>query len=501
MLKESSYLRIFSLRQVMLLLTALIIVIVVIFALLSYKHLQKQVANSRLQQSYEFLNISSHSLSQELSFYNDLLESYAMDTMVRDAIVFDNEASALKWSNQVRAVLPQSLGAALFTSEGKILDEAFAQSIGNSCITDLQHRTKDTNIRTIPVHTDVPSLAHFDLTAPVMDETNNVIGLVFVSFSLQKLKESVELLANSNSAIALTDGKEGEILVASNNWGSINDPVEFDKKITNTNWHLKAQLKPGDMASALPVIGSLIIAGGALVVMLMLVLHRILVHNYFNVVDDIKDVVKRISNGELVDVQEATSKNQFFTLGVELSDELKTLSHRHKALHIESQTDALTGLANRRLFDHSLKYIVHNHKLENKTFCIVLIDLDNFKEINDRYGHVCGDNVLRALASAMRRVERVNDLASRWGGDEFAALLPEMTEQHVEVWVDRLRHAFHSFQRKIDGLPFEDYCKISCGITCISPGDKRDTVRLLHDADISLYNDKKSHNTNAQQQA
>jgi diguanylate cyclase (GGDEF)-like protein len=113
------------------------------------------------------------------------------------------------------------------------------------------------------------------------------------------------------------------------------------------------------------------------------------------------------------------------------------LMQAHRALH-----DPLTGLPNRALFDSMLTTAAHRVHRAGRRGVVVLADLDNFKAVNDIYGHRCGDEVLRAVARRLTDVLRRADIVARLGGDEFAILLEDEAETNVEQVMRKLRAAF-----------------------------------------------------------
>ncbi len=104
------------------------------------------------------------------------------------------------------------------------------------------------------------------------------------------------------------------------------------------------------------------------------------------------------------------------------------LKQMRDALLEQAATDVLTGLANRRRFDEALATECQRLSRTRATLALIMIDVDHFKLFNDKYGHVGGDDCLRALADALRAsMSRAPDLAARYGGEEFACILPETT--------------------------------------------------------------------------
>ena len=151
---------------------------------------------------------------------------------------------------------------------------------------------------------------------------------------------------------------------------------------------------------------------------------------------------------------------------------------RHLAFH-----DPLTGLANRMLFYDRLTHAVATHTRKDRTFAVLFIDLDGFKEINDRLGHNAGDTVLQVTAERLRTGLRATDTVARFGGDEFAIVLEDLasaadarpTAQRV---VDAVQEPID-----IDGMPAR--VSASVGIAVNSPGAT--AADLIRDADTAMY--------------
>ncbi len=118
--------------------------------------------------------------------------------------------------------------------------------------------------------------------------------------------------------------------------------------------------------------------------------------------------------------------------------ELRTLTERLTGL---SATDALTGIPNRRAFDQRLTVERARAARYGTPLSLVMVDLDHFKNLNDRHGHPAGDAMLRAVAAVLDREKRAGDLVARYGGEEFAAILPHTDEDSAAAWAERVRRA------------------------------------------------------------
>lgn len=110
-----------------------------------------------------------------------------------------------------------------------------------------------------------------------------------------------------------------------------------------------------------------------------------------------------------------------------------------KHVHERAVRDSLTGLINRRMWESLVQQELNKATRNDQAVSMMLIDLDHFKEINDRHGHLHGDDVLKRTADTLRRVLRDADAPCRWGGDEFAVLLTDCDSEQVNVVAGRLR--------------------------------------------------------------
>lgn len=148
-------------------------------------------------------------------------------------------------------------------------------------------------------------------------------------------------------------------------------------------------------------------------------------------------------------------------------------------------TDALTGLDNRRKLEVELEL---RRKL-GRPFCVLMIDLNRFKEVNDQHGHAAGDEVLKQFASELRGVIRSTDLAGRWGGDEFMLVL-DCSAPKAEAQLGRIREWVFGTYTVLDaGKEFEVQVTAAIGVAEWYPGEAAaDTIKR---ADEAMYADKK----------
>jgi diguanylate cyclase (GGDEF)-like protein len=146
--------------------------------------------------------------------------------------------------------------------------------------------------------------------------------------------------------------------------------------------------------------------------------------------------------------------------------------------------DALTGILNRRSFVERAEVEIMRARRAGKPLCVLMLDIDHFKQINDTYGHAGGDTALRALAQTLRGAIRPSDLLGRLGGEEFAVLLPDTAPEAALVLAERLRAVVDQSLVNFGGLAIRQTVSIGCAAGL---DGEAGLDALLRDADHALY--------------
>jgi diguanylate cyclase (GGDEF)-like protein len=158
-------------------------------------------------------------------------------------------------------------------------------------------------------------------------------------------------------------------------------------------------------------------------------------------------------------------------------------SHYENVLH-ETIHDKLTGLFNRPYFDEVYNQQVASSKRYNDDFTILFIDIDNFKDINDTYGHLAGDEALKEIAATITAEKRDSDIAARFGGEEFVLLMTHTDNVSAFIFAERLRRQIETLEISYLGQVFK--LTVSGGIASY-PFNTQDPQQLLHLADSAVY--------------
>ncbi|MGV8899177.1 MAG: diguanylate cyclase domain-containing protein [Burkholderiaceae bacterium] len=193
--------------------------------------------------------------------------------------------------------------------------------------------------------------------------------------------------------------------------------------------------------------------------------------------------------GEIYPLKDLHERNR--ELEVLVAERTRELGEANNKLVQLSNTDGLTGIANRRSFDFVLAQEWNRAQRAGATLSLVMLDVDKFKHYNDYYGHLAGDDCLRALASALAKTgRRAGELVARYGGEEFVVLLPDTSAPEAlevahsiqrEVWSLALPHA----EMRLGIVTF------SLGVASLVPTTQYTSEYLVRQADLALYRAKK----------
>jgi diguanylate cyclase len=204
----------------------------------------------------------------------------------------------------------------------------------------------------------------------------------------------------------------------------------------------------------------------------------------------IESVMKAVSSIISETRSLVTETNQFETQLLISTEEVERLKEELSYARQEAMLDPLTGVMNRRGFDQRLRSMISEvGRQQVVNFCLMLMDIDKFKEINDNHGHLLGDKVLCAVAELLTRHTKGKDACARFGGDEFAILLPDIGSNNARNLADYLRTIVEKIVLKrpnsgsvVGGI------SVSIGVAAYRMGETDED--LLHRCDQALYRSK-----------
>ena len=178
----------------------------------------------------------------------------------------------------------------------------------------------------------------------------------------------------------------------------------------------------------------------------------------------------------------AVERDKMYQELIAARDQLQLQAEKLKAI---ASTDSLTGLLNRRAARERFERLYQQSNRAPTPLSLLLIDIDHFKQINDRYGHLEGDRIIVGVADVIQSTLRSVDLGVRWGGEEFVVLVPNTHLDQAVILANKLRNAL-----KAQSLDKMGVITASFGVTEYHPGDTEEA--MMKRADKALYNAKES---------
>lgn len=167
----------------------------------------------------------------------------------------------------------------------------------------------------------------------------------------------------------------------------------------------------------------------------------------------------------------------------------KTLEQKLKQVEHNASFDIVTGIFNRRVFESRLKQEIGRAARYDYALSIILLDIDKFKSFNDNYGHSVGDEILRKLANLLSENVRNYDIVARWGGEEFAIILPNTTKTQAAIKAEKLRTLI------VNNLKHDNQTlTCSFGVSTLEPSDNSNSIFIRADKALYLAKDNNRNN-------
>ena len=414
-------------------------------------------------------------------YYQELVNNLARDPELIDQMLVGTIDDKQEWASSRQRLVPSILGLALVSPSGEIYGDPKLLRIGPSCQRDLREQGTRVPAQS-PIHRDMPGLEHVDLIAVVHGPGGEALGKVFVSLRLAQLQRAIDDSTQPGHAITLLDAM-GQPVVSSGTLQGAKREVRVN--LPEIGWLLVVQSPINRLShnGGLQILAGLLTLAGVLVLLVMVVmrLRRPLQQEIHAALEALSSLTRNESAPPIV-----TRYKEFVPVAAAINHIAQQLHGQREQLAKLSLTDPLTELPNRRAFETRFPQAQGLAERQHPV-ALILLDIDHFKGVNDRYGHGVGDQVLLALAQSLKELTRRADLAARLAGDEFAVLLSDLDATGVDAWYQRLRDHFRS---ELNAFGLELQTGLSAGQTWLG-GASSDTINdALARADRALYRAK-----------
>jgi diguanylate cyclase (GGDEF)-like protein len=421
------------------------------------------------------------SVMRRWDYYQELADNLARDPQLADFMLTGSVKAMQDWAVSRQRLLPNVLGLALVSPQGEVYGDTNLLRVGPSCQRDLRQRL--TSPSQILIHRDMPGLEHVDLLVGVHGPDGVLLGKVFLSVRLTQLQRIITESVQPGHVMALLDAS-GKPVVST---GRLQEAArEIDVALPAMGWKLVVQ-SPASRISRigwLQSVGAGMLTLAAVLLLLVVVVMRL----RRPVLQDIhaaRDALACLTRGESAPPI-VTRYVEFAPAAADINRIAQQLHDQREQLARLSLTDPLTGLPNRRAFEThypQAQGLAERHH----PVALVMLDIDHFKGVNDRFGHGVGDQVLLALAQSLKALTRRADLAARLAGDEFAVLLTDLDAAGVQAWYARLTDHFTS---ELNAFGLDLQTGLSAGQTWLGSSDRDTMNSALMRADRALYQAK-----------
>jgi diguanylate cyclase (GGDEF)-like protein len=433
---------------------------------------------------------------RRIDFYHRAVARLADDPLTLGQLRHGRPESRHEWAQTRLDLFPGTYGLALVDPAGKILGDAGKQRIA-SRITEFdidQAKTgnwpNDTgseqaesklNLSDPGLHVRLGDrVAHFAMARSVKDANGTMLGGVLLSFGLDQMQRVLDDSVYPGHSLVLIAG-DGRIFMRAGRPDV--PPTDIRRPLEDTGWILAVGAEKPELSRA--NVALIVTTGLTLIAVIVVMIEGIarLRRGIEVELQEIHNSLKAVAMD--APITELTPHYEEFAPPMrEINHIARLIQSQRAELARLSQTDALTGLPNRRALEERFGQL---RGLAQRDFSIalVLLDLDSFKAVNDSLGHEAGDRVLQIFATALTAVSRGSDLVVRQAGDEFVALLAGLDEAGVRAWYLRLSDRL---QAELRALGMDGVVSISAGMSWLNREDGLDAVMAR--ADRALYQAK-----------
>ena len=444
----------------------------------------RTLADRHDAEAHDTVRNAALSIRNQIRFYQGILQLVSSKPDVANLLEFGDTAEITEWAENLRRILPGTLGTALASAHGELYGDPTAQRVGRKCVLDMQALVRGEPIDFPPLHTDVPGLEHFDLLTQVTSPDGTRSGTLFVSFRLSILEELLHSMSSQGDRFELFNGA-GEIGLASGLEEAPPDASVYRMRVPETSWELLLHRRvPVNSDSLMGLIGAdvlILTLSGILVVVLI----RNTLAGFRKDMTRVHTALTDVLNGHYHPSDEPTAIKDTRILLPDIEQLAVRLQDQRNELRHQSLSDPLTGVFNRRYFDMMLAHLHEQSRRQSPAF-LAIIDLNDFKHVNDEFGHQTGDRVLQSTAQYLLGRIRATDIVARLGGDEFALLLTHMAREGLEEWIASLladydRSVLHQHEDRAI------FCRLSVGIAAVDAGAHATPQDSFNAADRVMY--------------
>lgn len=424
---------------------------------------------------------NARAIEAQLAVFEQIVRHVATQPTTQDILENNDQPGSQTWALQMRRFLPQANGVALITPKGTILGEPSGPPLAPQCRTDMTKLSQKEHIMTPAVHQESSGAVHFDLTAPVLDEADNPLGMLFVSISLESLKPLMQAEKAEKSRLSLHDGY-GNAILQQDALEDVSNARQSEVALAGTDWKLTL-LEPatGPLASFLSLavfnISAILLTVGVIAFLVRFIM-RYMGRDY----DQVKTILSDLAEGESLGNTLPTPRLR------ETAEVFPAISHIHRIIDKKQQllehqelSDNISGLSNRRQFNIEFAR-AYDFARRGTPVCVVLIRLQGLDKLNKNQVN----QVVKILAGTLKEHSRRVDHAARLDTDHFALLMFGASPEGTSPCLERVCRSFRKHQQDHPAIANENLCSLSVGYTRIHAHRDGNAAQVLKRAEQAL---------------
>jgi len=429
------------------------------------------------------LTDKARTLESQLAFFQQIVDHVATQPTTQDILENRDNTSAQTWALQMRRFLPQAMGVALLSNSGQVMGAPADVQLGPQSLTDLARLSQGEPTKMPPVHRLTANTSHFDLIAPVLDETGAPLGMVFVNFGLTTLQPLLQSNTNNGQKLVLRDGNNNAIA----RYNRLGNPDEIrQQKITlaNSDWQLSLtenaeRAVPSFLSLAIFNISALLLTVSIIAFMVRYALCTLSTD-----FSQIKTLLNNLAKGEsLTKKFDAPQLRETAEILPTISHIQRGLDKKQRLLKTRQLSDEITGLPNQRQFDSEFSR-AYGFARRGTPVCVVRLHVQGLINLNNKQTA----QVLKLLGKVLKAHVRKVDHIAHIGKDQFALLMFGMTADGAIPCLERLHRSFFRQQIQHPEIPDSLACNLFCGYTLIHPLRDNSAADVLKRTEQALAN-------------
>lgn len=427
------------------------------------------------------LGESARAIEAQLTVFNQIIQHVARQPATKAILISRQNSGSRAWAQQMRQFLPQATGFALLTPDDKVLGETPDQSLTPQCLTDMTKINHQEPVMTPAVHQEPSGTTHFDITAPVMDDADNKIGMLIASIDVNNLDSLLKTKADNSEQVTLLDGY-GNTITQKGNIRDVSKSRQSEISLAGTSWKLRL-LEAGSgsflnfLSLAIFNISAILLSVGVIAFLVRFIM-RSMGKDFGQVKTLLSDLANEEPLGDTLPTPLLRETAEVFPAITQIN---RVMEKKQQLLEHQELSDKLTGLSNRRQFNIEFAR-AYDFARRGTPVCVVLLSLTGLEKLTNNQV----SQVVKILAKTLQEFSRRVDHAARLDTNHFALLMFGASPEGTAPCLERIGRSFYKHQSEHPAIPNDRECTLNIGYTRIHAHRDGNAAQVLKRAEEAL---------------